>query len=176
MILWLNGLIYCDTEDKTDRQIAAKTAVELLKQGINLLIYPEGIWNVTPNRLVLPLFAGVIKMAYQTGVNIIPIAIEQYGKEFVVNIGAEFCVPVCEAAEEEYKFYIEKKRKELRDVMATLKWEILESRPMANRDALGVYEYEHAKRVRAILSEWCNPKTKHPYYNSQIIAERTYRE
>ena len=40
-LLALNGLVYCDTEDKVDRKIAAETAKEVLNTGHNLLIYPE---------------------------------------------------------------------------------------------------------------------------------------
>lgn len=60
LILYLNGLIYCDTNSKEDRKIALETSKQLLKNNENLLIYPEGIWNLSPNLLSLPLFAGII--------------------------------------------------------------------------------------------------------------------
>ena len=82
-VLDLNGIIYCDTDDKEDRGISQSTAIELLKSGKNLLIYPEGVWNITPNLLMLPIFPGIIRMAKETGAEIIPCAIEQYEKHFI---------------------------------------------------------------------------------------------
>ncbi len=51
VVLALNGLVYCDTESKSDRKIAKETAKDVLKNNKNLLIYPEGVWNLTPNLL-----------------------------------------------------------------------------------------------------------------------------
>ena len=56
---------------------------KLLNQGKNLLIYPEGVWNVTSNLLMLPLFPGIIEMAKETGCDIVPVAIERYDKELI---------------------------------------------------------------------------------------------
>ena len=44
--LKLNGVIPLETKNKEDRKIAYKRSIELLKNGGNLLIYPEGAWNV----------------------------------------------------------------------------------------------------------------------------------
>lgn len=79
-MLALNGLVYCDTESKSDRKIAK----EVLKNNKNLLIYPEGVWNLTPNLLSLPLFPGIIDIAKDTGADIVPIAAEQYDKDFLL--------------------------------------------------------------------------------------------
>lgn len=87
LILFLNGLIYCDTNSKEDRKIALETSKQLLRKNENLLIYPEGIWNLSANLLSLPLFPGIINIAIETGCEIIPVAVEQYGREFYVNIG-----------------------------------------------------------------------------------------
>lgn len=181
-VLGLNGVIYCDTESKTDRKIAKETSIELLKKGENLLIYPEGVWNVTPNLLMLPLFPGIIEMAKETGCDIVPVAIERYNKEYIVNIGSEFSVDKKikqGLSEDEIKMY-------LRDEMATLKWNIMESLPKSEsvteiyyntqRSELDGYEEELEKFQSERLNEWVNPKTKEPYYNSEIVKERTFRD
>jgi len=181
-ILGLNGVIYCDTESKMDRKIAKETSIELLNNGENLLIYPEGVWNVTANLLMLPLFPGIIEMAKETGCDIVPVAIERYDKEYIINIGSEFSVDSKLAQglnEDEIK-------QELRDEMATLKWDIMASLPKSKsateiyyntrRSELGTYEEELDKFRNERLNEWANPKTKQPYYNPEKIRERTYRE
>ena len=60
LILDLNGVIYCDTDNKTDRKIAKDTSIDVIKNGHNLLIYPEGIWNLSARLLSLPLYPGII--------------------------------------------------------------------------------------------------------------------
>ena len=124
-LMWLNGVVYCDTENKSDRKVAYKTAIEYIKQGNDMTIYPEGVWNVSPNLLMLPLFPGAIKMAMETGVDIIPVAIEQYDKKFVINIGNNYEIDRVENNTLiDNKDFIESHKNILRDIMATLKWEI----------------------------------------------------
>ena len=81
-----------ETNNKTDRFIAKNRAVELLKNGGDLLIYPEGAWNITENLPVMKLYTGTIKMAMETNAEIIPIAIEQYDDTFYVYDGVEICL------------------------------------------------------------------------------------
>ena len=77
--LKMNGVIPLETKDREDRKIAYNRSIELLKKGGNLLIYPEGAWNVTPNLVVMKLFTGTVRLAQETSSEIIPIAVEQYG-------------------------------------------------------------------------------------------------
>lgn len=118
MVLDANGAIKLDTSDKLDRTIAYERSIELLSAGGNLLIFPEGVWNVTHNLPVMPLYPGVIKMANETKADIIPVAIEQYGNRFFVRIGRN--IPYDKVASAN----INARKEELRDAMATLKWDI----------------------------------------------------
>ena len=173
--LSLNGLVYCDTESKTDRKVAQATAVDLLNKGENLMMYPEGVWNLSSNLLMLPLFSGTINIAQQTGCEIVPVAIEQYGNDFIVNIGSNIKIDKEFLDEEDNKKYIEEQKQSLRDVMATLKWEIVETRKMVKRSELGEYEDEENKFIDTRLDEWFNPKTKENYYTRDIVESRTFR-
>ncbi len=126
-LLDLNGAIICDTDDKADRYISKENCVRWLQQGGNLLIFPEGVWNTSENQLVQYLFPGTAEMAIRTGSDIVPIAIEEFGKEYRINIGQN--ISTC-------KWCLEQKQEltnYLRDAMATLKWEIYETQPVAKR-------------------------------------------
>lgn len=105
---------------KQDRKIAYQRAIELLKKKNNLLIFPEGAWNLTPNLPVMKLYPGAVKMALETGAEIIPLAVEQYSNNFYVNIGEN--IKVTDRGATSVQCYNEK----LRDALATLKWEIWE--------------------------------------------------
>lgn len=125
IILYLNGAICLETDNKNDRNIAYKRALELLRRNGNLLIYPEGAWNITDNLPVMGLYKGVINMAKETGAEIVPIAIEQYNNNFYVNIGTNYSISD--------KKDIKEANKDLRDKLATLKWEIFEKQGVSLR-------------------------------------------
>lgn len=144
---WLvetNGVIYINENSKTDRRVAKETAIRLLQQNGSLLIYPEAVWNVTDNLLVMKLFRGAVDMALQAGAEIVPIAIEQYGKSFYVNIGRNIKY-------DSFQSDTQKLTNELRDILATLKWEIWESFPTVER-ALFADDYRDTF-IDNILSE-----------------------
>ena len=128
--LKMNGVIPLETTDKEDRKIAYNRAIELLNNGGNLLIYPEGAWNVSPNLVVMKIFNGTVRMAKETGAEIIPIAIEQYGNDFYFNIGENYTIP------NDTTKSITELNNELRDKLATLKWDIICCQPELSRDSI----------------------------------------
>lgn len=79
---YLNGVICLETRDKTDRRIAEERAVELLNMGGNLLIFPEGAWNIEPHLPIMKIFKGAVRISQRTGTEIVPIAIEQYDNTY----------------------------------------------------------------------------------------------
>lgn len=161
----LNGAIYVDTDSKSDRFVAKETAVKVLKQNGNILIYPEGIWNLEPCRPMLPLYPGVIEMAYRSGATIVPVGIEQYDNKFIVNIGKNF--EVTDYIKDNYTKEKESEAKEaLRDEMATLKWEIWESTGKSTKEEFPEGYYEDFVDQR--LSEW-------PIYTRDTLKKRTFR-
>ena len=113
---------------KKDRKIASARAIELLNKNRNLLIFPEGAWNLSPNLPVMGLFPGTVKMALETGAEIVPMAIEQYQNKFYVNIGSN--IKVTDRGATSIQYYNEK----LRDTLATLKWEIWEYQGIQKRE------------------------------------------
>lgn len=128
LFVYLNGCIFLDTNDKEDRRISYLRAVELLKSGGSLMIFPEGARNGSENLPVMPLFPGTAKMAMETGTPIVPVAIEQYGRRFVINFGHIICPENFRGRSELMQT--------MRDAMATLKWEIWEKEGVQPRDSL----------------------------------------
>lgn len=137
LTLNLNGFLPLDTRNKLDRKIAYDRSIELLKKGGNLLIFPEGAYNVFENLPVMKIFPGAVKMSRTLECDIIPLAIEQYNDTFFVNIG------------ENISFSKEESLKDanlrLRDILATLKWEIWEYQELAKRSS---YSKEFCQNFR----------------------------
>lgn len=127
-LLDLNGIIVCETGDKLDRYIGKETCVKWLARGGNLLIFPEGAWNVTECLPVMPLFGGTAEMAIRTASDIVPVAIERFGNDYTINIGKN--IPASGLELEQKQQLTDR----LRDAMATLKWEIWASQPQAKRN------------------------------------------
>lgn len=125
LLLYLNGCILLELTDREDRRIAYARAVELLKAGGSLMIYPEGARNGTDNLPVMGLFQGTARMAMATDTKIVPTAIEQYGNRFVIRFG-DALLP------RDFQTPAELTQK-LRDTMATLKWEIWEREGLCAR-------------------------------------------
>jgi len=130
LLLNLNGVISFETENKADRKIARSKSIELLKQNGRLIICPEGAWNITHNLPCMKLYSGTVKMARETNAIIIPIAIEQYGKKFYVNIGKNIDVNSTP------NIGIDVLNEYLRDTLATLKWEIWENQKQSKRSKI----------------------------------------
>jgi len=85
-----NGVIYFNEKVLSDRRAASQKMIEHLQHGGNLMYFPEGTWNLSPNLPMLPCYWGIVEVAQKGNAVIIPVAAEQYGKHFVINIGSNF--------------------------------------------------------------------------------------
>lgn len=153
-----NGVIYVDTEDKEDRVNSARLMVKTLKEGMSIMIFPEGIWNLSETLPMQKIYGGAIQTAQEAGVPIVPIAIEQRGKHFYINVGGKMDVT---------KLDKEAGVQKLRDTLATLKWEIWERLPMERR--IDVPENWYEEFISERLAE-C------PYITMDVVKGRVYRD
>ena len=161
LMLDLNGVICFDTAHKRDRQIAKERCIALLKKGGNLLIFPEGAWNISPNQLVMHLFPGVAEMARECGAEIVPFAIGRNGKTYYVNIGGAIRVEQDDPAN---KYGI---TAALRDTLASLKWEIIEKSPPQKRNEIPAnYSQKYLDEVMG---------TQVATYSVQDVLDTKYR-
>lgn len=141
LLLFLNGVIPFETCNKQDRFIAKERSIELLKNGGDLLIYPEGAWNITPNLPVMKLFDGTAVMALETGADIIPVGIEQYGNDFYASIGRNIITSKLSGINKKELSEI------IRDSMATQKWQIYESQTLQNRENFNIEIEEFQQEI-----------------------------
>lgn len=70
---WLNGVVMANRKIPASKKGAIPKAVWVMNCGADLLIYPEGTWNKSPNTLVLDLWPGIYRIACETGAKVIPI-------------------------------------------------------------------------------------------------------
>lgn len=150
-LLFLNGIVYADTAYKEDRYIGKETCIDILNQKGNILIYPEGAWNITENQIVMKLYTGAAEMAIRSGAEIVPIAIEQDGKHYYGNKGENI---VCSKYDLSQKHQLTTR---IRDELATLKWEIWENIGVQKRSSLS--ENESEKFLQKIMEQTENGYT-----------------
>ncbi len=159
IMLWLNGVIFFDTEDKQDRYIAKERSISLLKSGGSLLIYPEGAWNITENEIVMPLYAGTAEMAIKSDAEIVPMAIERYGERYMVAIGENISTENLDVSD---KYELTNR---LRDEQVDLKWQIWEHEGL-----------QHRKDIPQGYSEWFFHDVMHcdaaTYTYEDVLATR----
>lgn len=159
----LNGVIYVDEESKEDRANTKKLMTRLLQSGKNVMIFPEGAWNLSENEIVCDLAYGTADAAISANAVIVPIAVEQYGKHFVICSG-DMLDPLCLQIDKHNLTMI------LRDELASLKWKIWESRGVCPRSALADDYWE--KFIQERCTEWKGYSMREQIINSYIPKEK----
>ena len=154
--LGLNGVFYFNERDKADRRRVSLDMINHLQNNGNLMYFIEGTWNMSSNLPMLPCYWGIVDIAIKGNATIVPVAAEQYGKHFVINIGENFDMSKYDCTTIGKSNGIDS----LRDTLATLKWEIWKYMPMVKRSELVGDEWDKYKEER--YKEW-------PYFNDEYI-------
>ena len=69
----MNGVVLCNRKVAASRKTSSENAIRVLQMGGNLLIFPEGVWNKTPERLLLDFWPGIYRIAKATGAKVVPV-------------------------------------------------------------------------------------------------------
>lgn len=154
---FLNGVVFVDRKSRSDKMIAKNKMKELVLRGENLVTFPEGTWNLTPSKPMLPLYWGIIDIARETKRPIIPLVLE-YEKEICFIKWGE---PIYVAQTDTKQKRIE----QLSDEMASIRWDIWEMYPSMSRGEFDGTEWEEEKCRR--ISEY--PKLDYEYERSVIL-------
>lgn len=152
-------------EYKTDRHICEIYCTKRVARKDNILIYPEGAWNVTP-RLTQTLFPGTARIAINGDGVIIPVGIVRDGKKYFVNIGSEF--DISGASETDVKDISNK----LKELLNSLKGEIIfnDTNKIISRDSLKTSYENEIDFINDIMSETSNG------YTLDIIEKTRYHD
>lgn len=168
IFMYLTGVVWINEKSRQDRNNSKQIMTSILRQGDNILIFPEGTWNLSENEIIRDTSFGAVHCALEANAIIVPIAMEQYDKRFVINVGG--CLDPMVIARKYSKIkYSElnddkKEDKEaaiqirtetnriLRDAMATLKYEIWEKEGVAKRIDISNNYWEEFIRER--VNEW----------------------
>lgn len=155
----LYGSIFVDRKDKEDMVASKKAMEEYLNNNQSIIMFPEGTWNLTDELLMLPMKWGIIEIAQETDAQIIPVNLDynREKKECRVTFG-EAIVP---------DNYRTKKEQidELRDIMATMRWNSMEKNSISKRSELD--KTLAREELKKVLQEY--PLLDAEYENSIIF-------
>ncbi len=70
----LNGINYVDRSNIIDRKLSFQKMINDLNRGYNIMYFPEGTWNISPEKLMLPISYKIIQLAMKTDAFFVPIA------------------------------------------------------------------------------------------------------
>lgn len=70
---YVNGVVMCNRKIKASKLASMEASKRLLKTGMDMLIFPEGVWNKTPDKLMLNFWPGAYRLAKETGCKIVPV-------------------------------------------------------------------------------------------------------
>lgn len=134
------------------------------------MLFPEGTWNLSPNELIYDIQLGTVDMAIETGAAIIPISVEIYDekKKFVINFGS---VMEINGDQDVTRDFMIQKTTQLRDTMATLKYEIWEQEGVFRREDI-TSDY-WCKFVIKRCAEWWGYDFKEQIINCYIPKEKS---
>lgn len=70
---WLNGVIMTNRKVAISKQTSVSKAVRAMQFGADLMVFPEGVWNKSPNALLLDFWPGIYRIACETGAKVVPV-------------------------------------------------------------------------------------------------------
>ena len=142
------GLIMVERNSGSEQRTQAKLdMMSILLKGHSIFIFPESTWNLSPNKIHLPLNWGFVDAASKTGAPIIPIVINYVydldsKKQKIECINIKYGQPIYVNENDDY---IEKLN-EYSENISTMIWEQLEKKDVIKRKSItNTYYINHIK-------------------------------
>jgi len=154
LIMSVNGIEYVDRTDKSSRFNSKYKLMRYLSKDKSIVIFPEGTYNISPNKLHLPLHSGVIDIARKMNVPIVPV-VQEYtynnlysNKKRVKKCHVHFGTPIFVKESDSTK----EKKEELSTAFATIRYSLIEEKGLFKREDVSVEEY--INQVNSIYKTW----------------------
>ena len=63
----------CNRKVKASKIASIEAAKRVLSMGMDMLVFPEGVWNKTPEKMLLDFWPGAYRLAIESGSKIVPV-------------------------------------------------------------------------------------------------------
>ncbi len=173
------GVVWINRADPDSRKASTETLLALLKAGLSIGWSPEGTWNTTENRLMLPIARGMARLAIEaartTKVYIVPVCMDYQYKENSYKV-KRASVRVCKAIQVSPEMQADKLTEEVETVCWTTRWLQMEERMKRTPGCIvqgSDYIYPRAS-IPVGFWNWFVDKL-HGQYKVDWTAEASYR-
>ena len=162
-----------------DSRNAAKITLErLLEKGQNLSWVPEGTWNTTENRLMLPISRGMAQVAITSAqkakVYIVPVVVDYQYKEGSHKV-KRASVQVCKAVQVSAADTPEELTERLETIFWTTRWKQIEAQMALSPYRIQTENGYVYPRARLSREKWQHFVEKlHSQYKCDWSAEESY--
>ena len=138
------GLILVTKEKKNieNRMHAKFDMMSILLHGGSVWMCPETAWNLSPNKLHLPLNYGFLDTAQKSEIPVVPMVIEYTykssgEKEIITKVHIEYAKPIYVGIEDS----LLEKLEEYKESVSTIRWKLIEEKGLFHRTDISVEEY-----------------------------------
>ncbi len=136
------GLIFVKKEDRKNNENAKLDMIRLLLEGHSITYFPEGTWNLSPNKLHLPMRFGFLDIAMKAKVPVIPSVLEytydtSTDRERITKIHICFGKPIYVHNGDN----LSEKLAEYSEAISTMRWDAMSDKGLFRRDATSPQEY-----------------------------------
>ncbi|MBQ7034925.1 MAG: 1-acyl-sn-glycerol-3-phosphate acyltransferase [Clostridia bacterium] len=132
------GLILVKKEDRKNNLNAKLDMIRLLLEGHSITYFPEGTWNLSPNKLYLPLRFGFLDIARKANVPVVPVVHEYtYSQQTITKIHSRYGKPIYITLEDN----IDEKLNEYQETIATMSFELIEEKGLFHRESISNHDY-----------------------------------
>lgn len=143
LFFWAYGSIFVDRKDKKDMALSKDAMEQYLRKNKPIIMFPEGTWNLDDCLLILNMKWGIIDVACNTNAQIILINLD-YDRD-KMNCYVKFERPLLIEQDQNKAEALAN----LRDIMATLRWEKIEKKPVCKRNGFDI-DYERKQNKKSI--------------------------
>lgn len=124
------------------RRNAKLDLISVLLKGHSVYICPEGLWNLSPNLLHLPITWGFLDAAQKSGSPVVPMCIEYTydtsgEKERIPFVHLRYGEPIIVKEDDN----LAEKLEEYTEKISTMRWELIEEKGIFSRDEITNWDY-----------------------------------
>ena len=138
------GLVLVSKEetDAQNRKDAKLDMIHILLKGHTVWYFPEGTWNLSPNKLHLPMSFGFLEIAKKSGAPVVPVVTEftydtSSDKEKITKMHIRYGKPIYVSLTDN----LSKKLSEYEEAISTMRWEMIEEKGLFERSKLSNWDY-----------------------------------
>jgi len=135
-------LVSKDEGAEENRKNSVLDMMSIIGKGISVAYFPESAWNLSPNKLHLPMRYGHLVLAMKTGVPVVPVVDEftydtTTDKERITCIHTRFGKPIYVSVGDD----LSKKQLEYEEQISTMRWDLISEKGQFKRTEISNIDY-----------------------------------